>query len=163
MLQRVQTLFLLGIIICMGIFVSLPIWDKVSQDETKKMTLDALYFQQLNYNEAESTWEVASSQMVIYIGIAGILAALVALYSIFRYNNRMLQVKLSGIIALLIMGAVVGTVVIIFKYEPAFDPEVKGNYKLGFFMPIIALLFNSLANRFIRKDEKLVRSVDRIR
>jgi len=30
-------------------------------------------------------------------------------------------------------------------------------------MPVAALLFNVLANKFIRKDEKLVRSVDRIR
>jgi len=42
-------------------------------------------------------------------------------------------------------------------------PEMEGTYKLGFFLPAFALIFNVLSNRFIRRDEKLVRSVDRIR
>ena len=38
-----------------------------------------------------------------------------------------------------------------------------GGYQFGLFLPAIALFFNSLALRFIRKDEKLVRSMDRLR
>jgi len=38
-----------------------------------------------------------------------------------------------------------------------------GEYKLGFFLPIIALLFNFLANFFIKRDEDAVRSANRIR
>ena len=33
----------------------------------------------------------------------------------------------------------------------------------GLFLPAAALICNMIANRFIRKDERLVRSVDRIR
>ena len=40
---------------------------------------------------------------------------------------------------------------------------VYGDYKIGFFLPIIALIFNVLANFYIKKDEDLVRSADRIR
>ena len=38
-----------------------------------------------------------------------------------------------------------------------------GVFLLGFFMIPVAMIANTMANRFIRKDEKLVRSVDRIR
>jgi hypothetical protein len=37
------------------------------------------------------------------------------------------------------------------------------NYEMGFFLVIIAMICNILANRFIRRDEKLVRSADRMR
>ncbi|WP_332913669.1 DUF4293 family protein [Algoriphagus boritolerans] len=41
--------------------------------------------------------------------------------------------------------------------------EVAGSYQLGFWAILAAMVCNMLANRFIRKDEALVRSVDRIR
>ena len=34
---------------------------------------------------------------------------------------------------------------------------------LGIYLPIISLTFSGLAGRFIKKDEKLVKSADRIR
>jgi hypothetical protein len=37
------------------------------------------------------------------------------------------------------------------------------NYEIGFFLVIIAMICNILANRFIRRDENLVRSADRMR
>lgn len=41
--------------------------------------------------------------------------------------------------------------------------EVAGSYRIGFWAILAAMVCNMLANRFIRKDEALVRSVDRIR
>lgn len=41
--------------------------------------------------------------------------------------------------------------------------EVAGSYQPGFWAILAAMVCNMLANRFIRKDEALVRSVDRIR
>jgi Co/Zn/Cd efflux system component len=38
-----------------------------------------------------------------------------------------------------------------------------GDYKLGFFLPIIALFFNIFANFFIKRDEDAVRSANRFR
>ena len=37
------------------------------------------------------------------------------------------------------------------------------NFDISFFLPIAGIILNMLANRFIRKDEELVRSVDRLR
>ena len=48
--------------------------------------------------------------------------------------------------------------------QQEFAPDSMGQYMLpGFFLPAIAMVFNILANRFIRRDENLVRSVDRLR
>jgi hypothetical protein len=38
-----------------------------------------------------------------------------------------------------------------------------GSYEIGFWSILVAMVMNMLANRFIKKDEALVRSVDRIR
>jgi hypothetical protein len=37
------------------------------------------------------------------------------------------------------------------------------DYGLGMYLPVIALAFTFLANRGIKKDEDLVKSVDRLR
>jgi hypothetical protein len=41
--------------------------------------------------------------------------------------------------------------------------EAVSEFEIGAYIPIINLLFLFLANRSILKDEKLVRSVDRLR
>ncbi|MFZ4786296.1 MAG: DUF4293 family protein, partial [Flavobacteriales bacterium] len=41
--------------------------------------------------------------------------------------------------------------------------EAKFHFGMSFFLPFVALVFNWLAAKNIRKDEALVRSVDRIR
>jgi len=38
-----------------------------------------------------------------------------------------------------------------------------GKYGFGLYLPGIAVIGNLLANRFIRRDEKLVREADRLR
>jgi hypothetical protein len=75
----------------------------------------------------------------------------------------MLQLKLGALNSLLLT-ALLGTIVyLVTKNQTALLPEVSGQYKTGFFMPIIAVVSNFLANYFIRKDEKLIRSTNRIR
>lgn len=162
MIQRIQTLFLLGIAICMGIYMSVPIWEKISADGTQRMLLDAFGFKTFVLSE-QSSWELVNTSFPYYIAIASALTILVAGYSIFRYDNRLTQIKLGALIALLIMIAVGITVFIIYQNEMNFDPGVKARPQWGFFVPLVALLFNSLANRFIKRDEKLVKSVDRLR
>ena len=38
-----------------------------------------------------------------------------------------------------------------------------GEREAAFYLPFLALVLNAFANRFIRRDEQLVRSVDRLR
>ena len=91
------------------------------------------------------------------------MAAAVALISISKYKNRLTQIKLGALNSLLIAGAMGTSLYFTMNSEKIIDPAVQGSYQIGFFMPVAALIFNLIANRFIRRDEKLVRSVDRLR
>ena len=55
------------------------------------------------------------------------------------------------------------TMYLAMKNETKLLPVVAGQYKLGFILPAIAIVSNLIASRLIKRDEKLVRSVDRIR
>ena len=162
MIQRIQSLILLGVAGCMGAYITLPVWEKVSVDGVQKMTLDAFGFKTWTANNAGG-WDLLSHQYPYLIMIAALMVIGVTIYSIFRYDNRVTQIKLGALIAFLIMLPVVLSVYILFKNEMNFNEGAKGDYLIGFFIPLLALILNSIGNRFIRKDEKLVKSVDRIR
>lgn len=94
--------------------------------------------------------------------IAG-LGALVAIVTIFLFNNRKLQLKLSYlIITLSIILPIVA--VLLYTNQVGTIPEaVDVNDQAGLYLPIGTILFTALAIRFINKDEKTVRSMDRLR
>lgn len=164
MIQRVQTLFLLAVAITMGLLFVFPIWEKSNLSKTRKVELDALYYYEYEAASASSAgWEEVSITPVFYIGIAAGLSAILAIIVIFLFKNRILQMKLSALNAFLIMASLGISAYFIYNGENEMGFESKGVFKPGFFLPVGALLLNSLANRFIKKDEKLVRSVDRIR
>lgn len=165
MIQRIQSVFLLGVAICMVVLLFSPIWEKFDTERVQRITLDAwsmVHTQKEIINGEEQMVEVARVH-TFYIGILAIIAALVALYEIFQYNNRLTQMKLGALNSLL-MSAVLGTsVYFIYQGIRIFAPDNQGNYQIGIILATIALFLNLLANRFIRRDENLVRSADRIR
>jgi hypothetical protein len=83
--------------------------------------------------------------------------------SIFQFVNRGRQMMINMINSLLM----VALVSVIFLTTSGVNKEIaaesNGAYQIGFWAILAATVFNMLANRFIRKDELLVRSVDRIR
>ncbi|MCB0532457.1 MAG: DUF4293 domain-containing protein [Lewinellaceae bacterium] len=96
------------------------------------------------------------------LGLTG-LGVLISLAAIFLFKNRSLQMRLAlvgagiGIMLLVLLGITV-------KNTLGEVPENGTiNITFGMSFPILALLFNWLAARAIRKDEALVRSMDRLR
>jgi len=164
MIQRVQTLFLLGLIICMALLFIFPIWEKTNPETGIKYALDSFYWMELTENpDKAGGWEVINTKPAFYLAGMAALSCLVALYSIFQFKNRLTQIKLGAVNAFVIMAYVATATYFIYTGENQMGYEARGIFKPGYFLPLAALLFNSLANRFIKKDEKLVRSVDRIR
>jgi len=160
MIQRVQSLFLLGVAICMLLALVFPIWEKDYIENDKKLQIYALYSKEVQPDNGETIEEYFPYALA---GIFGIMAAVVALVEIFKYKNRLTQIKLGALNSLL-MSAFLGIALYLtFQSEKIVAPGNQGDYELGLFLPCIALILNVLANRFIRKDERLVRSVDRIR
>jgi amino acid permease len=98
--------------------------------------------------------------LYITLGITVILLCA----NIFGYRNRKAQGKLGRFLYLFIIAVLLVTVMMLrSNTEALLADESSTSYGFGFYMPVAALAFNFLANRAIKKDENLVRSVDRLR
>ena len=65
--------------------------------------------------------------------------------------------------ALLIVMYYITSMVYINAFVGKIDSEYTLNVQLGIILPVIALIFDLLAYFRIKKDEKLIKSLDRIR
>ena len=90
-----------------------------------------------------------------------IAAATIAAMEIGKFENRLLQLKMAALNSLFMMGAIGASVY--FALDLIKTNQIAGKYGLGLYLPAVAMICNLIANRFIRKDEKLVRDSDRIR
>jgi hypothetical protein len=89
----------------------------------------------------------------IYAHITILVSSFLLLYSIFSFKNRKKQLLINQISKFLLSA----TFFILFFTKGELFPD------RGMFVFIIPYLLILLANRFIKKDEKLVQSADRIR
>lgn len=160
MIQRIQTVFLLIVGIAMLVFLFAPLWQKVDTNSGASYTLTAFYLETVTSPE-----EGVKNEFDPYVipGVLGILSVCVAFIAIGMYKKRMRQIMLSTLNSLLIGTALGLSAYWATQAEGNFLPGIQGSYSYGLFLPAIALVFNSLAVRFIRKDERLVRSMDRLR
>ena len=158
MLQRIQTLLLATVAVAMLSVTLLPMWEKSSATLNEKVTLTAValeYFKGTN---------LVSTANTIVIVMLALISTCIAVFSITQYKKRMLQMTL-GLINSILIAVVLGyTFYQVFKVGiPIFEPENQGSYGAGFIAAVLAMLCNMIANRFIRRDEMLVKSADRMR
>lgn len=154
MIQRIQSIFLLLIATCMIVMIFLPNWRETSTTDT--VTMDAL---SMVHSKAGTQ---ASSRQVWYIAALAAVAAGMALFSLVSYKNRVLQMGLGAINAL-VMAGVLGLIIYFTREAETIIPNHEGAFQAGTYLPMAAMICNIIANRFIRRDEKLVRSADRMR
>jgi hypothetical protein len=160
MLQRPQTLVLLLIIILMVASAFLPNWEKTSQDASVTAIQTAFELKTTTIAQPENKVDVRSRYH-----IAGILLLVVGLagFSISQFKNRMAQLKIGFGITLSITLALVFIMLGAKEGEQFLEVKQIGKYGYGFYCLFIALFANIVSNRLIRRDEQLVRSMDRIR
>ena len=138
MIQRIQSIFLLLNAIVMGINFKLPF--ATSSNTAQTLFADGLY----NVNDNH-----------IILGLVG-LSIVLSLIIMFLFKNRKLQLKLS-LVSFIVIGALIGLLVLDFS---KFQEYTIG---LGTGSPVCALIFSTLAYIYIKKDDKLVKSMDRLR
>ncbi|MDX8553591.1 DUF4293 domain-containing protein [Tenacibaculum sp. 1B UA] len=88
------------------------------------------------------------------------ISALVAIVTIFLFKNRQLQFvlnRLNILINLFLLG------LLIYLSQTLSGEASVSEKGIGMFFPIVVILLLVLANRAIKKDEDLVKSVDRLR
>ena len=157
MIQRVQTIFLFLIAVGMGITLSTQLW---SQGGASGDSWNLSAFMLSNLDE---TGALIQSSSKWYLGALAALAAILALVSIFQYRLRSRQLLLNMINSLVMVSLVAATFLTTNGINEAIQALDGGDYGLGFWAILVSMVMNMLANRFIKKDEALVRSVYRIR
>jgi len=161
MLQRIQSVFLLLMALSMLAVLFLPIWVVGNTDTGEVVILTA--FKISHEDQSGLIANVLATKNVVYIAVLAVISAAVAFYSISKYDNRLTQMKLGALNSLIVGAIVVCNYIAITSSKEMIETANAGEFKLGFILPVVALLFNSLANRFIRRDEKLVQSANRMR
>jgi hypothetical protein len=154
MWQRIQTVFLLIAIVSLLASIFLPIW-VTSDNSGDKHMLYAMHYSVVRNDEQSTTYFPYSLTAVFAIA-----SVTVALIEIGKFKNRMLQMKLGALNSLFLVATIGCAVYFASDLMKAFQ---GGQYGLGLWLPGVAVLANLLANRFIRKDEKLVRDSERLR
>ncbi|GJM34092.1 MAG: hypothetical protein DHS20C18_30930 [Saprospiraceae bacterium] len=91
------------------------------------------------------------------------LAGLTALIAIFLFKNRILQSRLSLLAAITTLAGAAVALIIAMQDKAIETATASIEYGFGMALPILTIIFAVLASRFIRKDEKLVKSMDRLR
>jgi type IV secretory pathway TrbD component len=154
MWQRIQTVFLTILIISLIASIFFPIW--VYQDPLgQKHSLYALH-----YTEKQN--EIADTQYFPYCltAIFTIAAITIAVIEIRKFKDRVLQMKLGALNSLFMVGTIASAVIFSNQFIKTFQ---AGQYGIGLWLPGLAVICNLLANRFIRRDEKIVRDSNRLR
>lgn len=139
------------IALCMA--TSVPIWTQA----------EAFHLSAWQLQEVHSASMLLHRMPYVLIGVCCWLAAIVALYELFRYDSRGLQLQLGTLNNLLVLVILISILYLTRQQTIQLSESTPGKYQLGFYLLILALMSNLLANHFIKKDEKLVRSADRMR
>ena len=109
----------------------------------------------------------AVKMQTLYIAIMLFVSAALSIYALFNYKNRRKQTKINNfnmiiLFVVLVLMLYIFPDVLFAREGYILNPEeFKFNYWI--MMGVLPPFFIFLANRAIKKDEKLVRSADRLR
>ncbi|MCQ2959159.1 MAG: DUF4293 domain-containing protein [Bacteroidales bacterium] len=160
MIQRIQSIYLLlaGLLLVLSIFTPLAYFQNEEIDIVTGIVdarLTAFSIEILENNQ----WD--NYNYIYSLGISIALTAVLNIVAIFLFKKRKLQIKLTHY-AFILKFAVLA-VVIYFVCILHQGGEVSIKPQLGSLFVVIAMVFDWLAIKAIKKDEDLVRSIDRIR
>ena len=137
MIQRIQTVYLIITFLLIGVLPFIfPLW---------------------TLNDGKDYFFMQNQIYAILLG----LSTAITFYSIISFKKRQTQFvanRLNIVLNLILLG--------LFVYHSlnlsgeAVTVSEKG---IGMFLPVLAVVFLALANKAIKKDEDLVKSVDRLR
>ena len=141
MIQRRQTIWLLLAAITAFSYTQVPLFAGTLPDAIAK-----------NF--------IATENLLLFA--LAVLIGLMAAAAIFLYKNRPMQIKLAmfGLLGSIALIALEVWLLDKFKLDNA---VTTGSYAWGSLLPILMILFFIMAWSGIRKDQKLIKSLDRLR
>jgi len=152
MIQRKQTLFLLIACILNAVCLCLPVAQFVPGGMGVSQSMTNLWVSLSDGSRDFSPWPLFALLIV---------STAVSLCTIFLYKNRMLQSRLCLLVILLLVAwvAVYGALTVML----AGDMSCQYRFSFAAVLPVVSLILVFMARRGVIADEKLVRSMDRIR
>lgn len=158
MIQRVQSLYLLGAVAALIAIYFFPLASFFSEFSYYKFYLLKLYTP-----VPDATSDI-NELLVLPLGIFNGMIVITSIIAIFLYKNRRHQSK---IVKLGILMNVILVALIFFVFSPLVGRTLNAaaDYSRdgGIYFTLVSLLMLILANRSIIKDEKMVRAADRLR
>lgn len=95
--------------------------------------------------------------------LIALVITILPLVIIFMYKQRSRQRTLAALCIVFNIGFVANTLMRVGNYMNQPVAPTNGSYWIGSVLPVISMIFLFLAIRGIGKDEKLVKSLDRLR
>ena len=158
MIQRIQTLYLALAFIAMALLFAFPLAHFFSDHGVFIFSVRGLK------NMVPGDPNAFNPMIFLPLIIVAIGIGLLALFTISQFKNRSFQIKLTNVGVLSSVALIMG---IFFLYIPMIEKKINiiPDYSkaFGIYLPLLALVFMVLANRAIKRDDKLVRSADRLR
>jgi len=158
MIQRIQTVYLSLAFIALALLFAFPLAQFFSETGAYVFSITGL--KNMVPGEPNAFNPIIFLPLIIVtVGLALLIG-----FTIFQYKNRALQVKLTNIGVLSTIALIMA---IFFLYIPMIEKKINiiPDYSkaFGIYLTLVALVFLVMANRAIKRDERLVRSADRLR
>jgi len=152
MIQRMQSVYLFLVFIVAVVLMFFPLATFNLGDSIFQMNM-------MGFSGADHLdFELPN---VMAIGIFAALLGILALFTIFQFKNRKLQIKLN-MVNMLINFGLLGSI-FIYAGSIAKELHIDADYDIAAYFPVVSVLLLILANRNIRADEKLIRQSERLR
>ena len=165
MIQRIQTLYLLAAFaLCIGC-LCLPIAHFTTGDGLSGVGANASLWDAYERVDMYNLWLVSEGRHMFYfcpvlMAILVITAAL-TLIDVFLFKHRILQIRVATFSMILLVAWYIAYGIIISLINTPTGTLWSTHWTAAF--PAVAFILLYLAIRGIMKDEKLVRSLDRLR
>jgi hypothetical protein len=155
MLQRIQSIYLLLASFALYALFLFPLVHNVYVDGKPLTIMVTGVFQNVNGQQAHTQFFVA-------LAVATALIGLIPLIVIFLYKNRKQQIALCYSTMLVIIGYSFWLAQTAKQIMDNIQIDTH-NWGIGLFLSSVSLLFILLAISGIKRDEKLIKSADRLR
>lgn len=158
MIQRIQTIYLLLAAILTGLMTAFDL-AIYSIEDVLVYTYSVYKIVPVNGGEV-----IIPGNWIVQVSLIAAIC-LLTIFTLFQYKNRKMQLKMGKLNYLLMLTLIISTYLSIKSTALLLEDgeELKTLYYIGFYLPVAAITFLFLANRGIKKDEELVRSVERLR
>lgn len=156
MIQRIQTLYLLIVVFAMSLTFFLPSVKAISPEGIDYALSAVRGFYPIN----EGGFHI--NGVTMWLTITNVMILLIAIFTIFMYKWRIIQIRLSIFNMVLLIGyyAIFFFTRYVVLQQNTMDSTT---FSWPIILPLISAILTYLALRAIGKDEALVRSLDRLR